>query len=120
MSLVSTDEMPDVHRVTNPKARKPYCCGECAGHIAVGDVYRRDFTVFYGEAETHICCDDCDKLMAKFFAAIPKDYRHEITFATGELKSAVVELRSEFGVTIEGFKYPPAEILHFHTKETSE
>lgn len=113
MSLVSTDEPFDIHRVTRPKARRPYCCGECAGHIAIGDVYRRDFTVFYGEAETHICCAECDDLIAKFFAAIPDEHKCEMTFETGKLRAAVIELRNDFGVRIEGFKYPTAEILPF-------
>ena len=117
MSLVSPDDYPDVHNVTRPKAQKPYCCGECHGHIAAGDVYRRDFTVFYGEAETHICCADCDALMGQFFKAIPAEYHQEITFETGQLRSAVVELRAEYGVTIAGFKYPPADVLQFNTRD---
>ena len=59
-----------------------------------------------GEADTAIFCSDCDDLIRKFFAAIPNPYRHELTFKIGGLHQAVIELRDEFGVYVDGFKYP--------------
>lgn len=107
MALVGTDcGYMSVHSVARPKARKQYHCGECGCKIMPGETYRRDFMVWDGEAGTHITCSKCDALINGFFSAIPKDYRHEITFEFGGLREAIVELRNEYGATIEGFEYP--------------
>lgn len=112
MGLASTDMgCMSVHSVKRPTARKSYHCSECRGVISPGEVYRRDFMIWEGEAEEVISCATCDELTQKFFKAIPKEYRHEITFHVGDLKTAIIELRDEFGVWVEGFEYPAAELI---------
>lgn len=107
MALTGTDEgYISVHSVTRPKARKQYRCDECNDLIVPGEKYRRDFMVWEGEANTAIVCAECDELIQKFFAAIPNPYRHELTFYTGDLHQAIIELRDEFGAYVDGFKYP--------------
>lgn len=109
MSLCGCDGFPEVHDTVRPRARKQYRCDECREQISPGDTYRRDFMVHEGEPSSSIVCECCDKLMERFFAGIPREYRHEITFELGGLKRAVIELRDEFGVTLEGFPYPKQE-----------
>ena len=52
---------PDVYERTRPVARKLHRCDECAGQILPGEVYRRDFGVWDGEARTYKTCLDCDQ-----------------------------------------------------------
>lgn len=103
MSLCGIDDYPEVHSIKTPVARKQYTCEECNSEISPGEKYRRDFLVYCGEAETHIICQTCDELMSKFFVAIPKEYRGEITFEMGGLRRAVLELQREYGVFAECF-----------------
>lgn len=112
MSITTQDgEQPDVYSTKTPCARKTYRCQECSGTINIGDKYRRDFVADYNGAQEHIICGNCDILIDKFFKAVPKEYRHEFTFEYCGLHAAIIELRNEFGASIEGYKYPSAEII---------
>lgn len=107
MSLVDACEYADVHRIATPRARKQYQCQECGGVINPGDTYRRDFTVIMGESDTFICCQNCDDLISRFFAALNSAKLDDFTFEIGGLRAAIRELYDDYGVAVEGFDYPP-------------
>lgn len=121
MSIFTHDgEQPDVFSTKTPRARKTYRCQECAMTINIGEKYRRDFIADYNGAQSHIICCECDDLIDKFFMAIPKEYRHEITFEYCGLHTAIVELRNEYGARIEGYKYPNADVIPLDVKGCQE
>lgn len=107
MSLCGIEDYPEVDNYTTPRARKQYICDECSGKIYSGETYHRRFTVFQGDAQTQITCSDCADLIRRFFDSL-RDFglQHELTFHTGELCSAIIELRKEYGLIVEGFNYP--------------
>ena len=45
--------------------------------------------------------------MTKFFDSLrDAGLQHEITYEMGHLRHAIIELRQEYGILVEGFKYP--------------
>jgi len=111
LGLVGIDDNLEVYRSSTQCARKSYKCGECRKTIYSGDTYRRDFSVQHGHASTAFLCKECNDLEVKFFATIPREYKEEITYETGYLKQAVIDLREEMGAMVNGFKYPPCEVI---------
>ncbi|MEM7301900.1 MAG: hypothetical protein AAF468_12510 [Pseudomonadota bacterium] len=111
MGLTTCDDYADVFRVSRHKAAKEYRCGECGGFIRPGEQYRREFLVIFGDAYDGQVCNTCDELIVRFFAALRKIDMEDLTYEFGELYDAIVDLRNEYGATVEGFKYPSAEII---------
>jgi len=110
MSLCGTEDYPEVENVTTPVARKEHLCGECHRKIYPGETYERRFIVFMGDPETQKLCGDCRDLMRRFFDSLrDAGLQHELSFYTGELRGAIIELRQEYGLLVEGFEYPSDE-----------
>ena len=107
MSLVGIDYHPEVESHSKHCARKEHVCTECGDKILTGETYERRFTVYDGHASTEKTCGDCLALITKFFDSLrDAGLQHEITYELGNLRYAIIELRQEYGLLVEGFKYP--------------
>lgn len=91
-------EIADVHRVEEPKARKPHSCYECHGPIEAGEAYKRVTTLFDGAWTTMKICDDCWHL--------------GLTFEDWEYGMLSENVKQGF----KGHDNPPPEILRFYAR----
>ena len=107
MGLCSADEFPDIESFSTPIARIEHVCGECHEKIHPGEKYERYFAVWWGQAETQKTCETCLDLRRRFHEALgDAGMQHELTFHNGELRLAIIELRQEYGLLVDGFDYP--------------
>ena len=54
-----------------PKARKPHCCGECCGPIAIGETYEYTAGKWDGDVYQHRICASCLALRAYVTEHVP-------------------------------------------------
>lgn len=60
------DEVADIWRVREVRARKSYSCLCCRGSIAVGKQYQYTFTLFDGEVYQERLCLPCARVQKAF------------------------------------------------------
>lgn len=64
-------EMPSVHSVSTPKARKEHQCEECRRPIREGEQYERVWGVWDGDMSTFKTCQRCLNLREYVKAHVP-------------------------------------------------
>jgi ssDNA-binding Zn-finger/Zn-ribbon topoisomerase 1 len=106
-----TDDYPEFHETTTPKARKPHRCEECGRTIQRGEQYHRASGKFDGVFYSTATCLECEATRKIIHEAEIAEGCHwsDSWCPVGELREAIRE--RGYGIIEVDADYEPVKLL---------